>query len=123
MNKIFVLIIGMMILLWGECLAHVLNDPTRPPANIQGKVVVSPALFALNAIVIGKDRRFAIINGKYLKVGDEILGQHVTFISENTVQLEGPNGKIVLFLFGKPIKYSQSQLGCEGLWNICPNEG
>jgi len=65
---------------------------------------MSPSLFVLNAIVIARDRRIAVINGLSKKIGDEILGEHVTVIHENTVQLEGPSGKITLFLFGKSIK-------------------
>lgn len=91
-------------LLCSQLIYAALQDPTRPPNNIQGEAIVSPALFVLNEVVIGRDRRIAVINGLNKKVGDEILGERITAIHENTVQLEGSGGKITLFLFDNNIK-------------------
>lgn len=101
-----------------SCAYALLRDPTKPPANITMPTAVSPASFQLTAIIIGVNRRFAVINGLKMQVGDEILGERVIEINNNTVQLEGPNGKLVLFLFGKPIKQLMES-GCERKWNLC----
>lgn len=81
-----------------------LRDPTRPPASFNGEAPVSSNLFLLNATIIAPDHKIAVINGVDKRIGDEILGQYITDINENTVQLTGPNGKITLFLIGKSIK-------------------
>lgn len=80
-----------------------LRDPTRPEVVIQTSAA-SVKLFELNAILIAKDRKIAVINGLNLKIGDPILGEHITAINKNTVQLSGPGGKITLFLLDKNVK-------------------
>jgi hypothetical protein len=120
MNKtILAILIFLGSILCSQLIYAELLDPTRPPANVYGQTIVSPALFVLNAIVVAHDRKFAVINGLNKQIGDEILGEHVTAIHENTVQLEGPSGKIILFLFGKPIKQSLFQSVCKRKWNVC----
>lgn len=120
MNKIISI---MIMALWinigcSQSIFAALRDPTRPPANIQGQIVMSPSAFVLNAIIRGHNRKVAVINGLNKQVGDEILGEHITVIYDNTVQLEGPSGKITLFLFGKPIK-RYFQTVCKRTWNVC----
>src|SRR5579863_9691826 len=93
--------ISIMLVLLGSILGPrlidaQLVDPTRPPPNIQGETIVSPSLFILNGVIIGPNRKIAIINGIDKKIGDEILGEHLTVINQNTVQLEGPSGRITL---------------------------
>jgi hypothetical protein len=120
MNKIIsAILVSLGSTLCAQLIYAELLDPTRPPANIHGQTVVSPTLFILNAVIISRGQKMAVINGFRKKIGDEILGEHVTAIHENTVQLEGPSGKITLFLFGKPIKESLLQGGCKREWNVC----
>jgi hypothetical protein len=115
--------IGKILVLWvsmscSSFLFAEFRDPTRPPANIYGPTVVSPSLFVLNAIISASNRRIAVINGLSKKVGDEVLGEDITAINKNTVRLEGPSGKITLFLFGKPVKRF-FQTVCKGKWKVC----
>jgi MSHA biogenesis protein MshK len=95
-----------------------LRDPTRPPVNIQG--VAAPTL-VLNAVLIGPNRRIAIINGLEKRVGQDIAGQYITAIYQNMVQLEGPSGKMTLFLYGKPVRNIQNVCGQWRVyrWNRC----
>ncbi|GEM_PF-2636252 len=78
-----------------------LRDPTRPegvvPAHSAGALV-------LNAIIISKDNRAAVINGRIMHVGDFFLTVQVVSIEPNKVELIGPDGKISLVLLGAPIK-------------------
>lgn len=80
-----------------------LRDPTRPEVVIQTSAT-STSLFKLEAILIANDRKIAVINGLNLKIGDPILGEHITAINKNTVQLSGPGGKITIFLLDKDVK-------------------
>lgn len=73
-------------------------DPTRPPksASVSGK---SNQPLQLTAIFIYPKYSIAIINGKIVKVGDQIDEFTVTTIRPFTVELNGPqNSKEVLQL-------------------------
>jgi len=101
----FLLVIGIMSILTGwnvMIYADELRDPTRPEIinNNSGPVTQ----LELNAIIISSDRQVAIINGIVVKVGDTIGNAKVISIAPNTVQLEAPAGKIMLFMVDKGLK-------------------
>lgn len=77
------------------------RDPTRPDGF---NSVVEEDPMRLNAIIISKERRIAVISGKMLKIGDQFEGSLVTSIEPNTVQLEGRDGRITLHLVSQAIK-------------------
>jgi hypothetical protein len=83
-----------------------LRDPTMP-----AELKVNPLqnnnvnMYQVEEIIISPDRRMAVINGQYKFVDDEIFGNRIVAINKNTVQLQGPSGKITLFLLGKPVKH------------------
>ena len=105
MNKTKMIISVLLgCLLCTQQLFAAFRDPTSPPAEFLSQSAESPSLFNLDAILIAKDRKFAVINGIDKRMGDEILGEHVVAIDDNTVQLQGPSGRITLFLLGRPIK-------------------
>src|SRR5690348_10359405 len=85
-----------------------LRDPTRPLILLEKE---GPELqtSALQAIIISKGRRLAIFNGQPLYLGSELAGFKVVGIDPNTVHLEGPDGKMTLFLFNQTIKKSADQ--------------
>lgn len=90
---------------WSHNSYAALRDPTRPATMLQKKVGnVTQETLRLDAVLISPDRKIAVINGQYLSMGDEIVGNHVVDIQAETVQLDGPSGRIILLLFGKPIK-------------------
>src|ERR1700722_13225834 len=102
MNQAITIILVLLGNLVGSQFAYAtLVDPTPPPPNIHGETIMSPSSFVLNGVIIAPNRKIAIINGIYKKIGDQILGEDITAINQNTVQLKGPSGKITLFLFGK----------------------
>lgn len=81
-----------------------LRDPTRPE-NFQGSSTMGQIQTGeLQAIIISKDRKVAIYNGQILKLGSQFAGFKVVAIKPNTVHLEGPDGKMTLFLFNQSIK-------------------
>jgi MSHA biogenesis protein MshK len=87
-----------------SCSAHAeLRDPTRPPEFIvSGTLVV--AAWQLDAIIIGHDRQVAIINGQSIKLGEQIDGYRLIAISGNSVQLQGTDDKMTLFLLDNALK-------------------
>lgn len=88
--------------------AH-LHDPTRP-VNIAGLSSPSEAqAWGLQAIIIAKGHRVAILNGRPLHVGSPLARFKVVAIRPNAVHLEGPDGKLTLFLFNQTIKMPVAQ--------------
>jgi len=94
-----------------------LSDPTRP-VNFMNRMEFPVSAWKLSAIIIGKDRRVAIINEQSVSLGEVIYGNRVIAIHRNTVQLSNSDGTITLFLlnrsklqeesFHKGIKYDVS---------------
>ena len=76
-----------------------LVDPMRPPAGLYsvpgGATVpaIAPARLAVHTIIIRPDRRYAVIDGRTLEVGDQIRGMRVVRIEESGVVLRELNGK------------------------------
>jgi MSHA biogenesis protein MshK len=82
-----------------------LRDPTRPD-NFQEAAAGQLPGGELQAIIISKERRVAIFDGQTLTLGSQFAGFKVVAINPNTVHLEGPDGKMILFLFNQTIKRS-----------------
>lgn len=80
--------------------AQVLNDPTKPPAEINAppgaEVTVGNAL---QTILISPDRRAAIIDGQTVELGAKHGDVRLIEVSESGVVLEGLQGRQVLALF------------------------
>jgi hypothetical protein len=88
-------------------IAQQLRDPTRPQAGIRDKVPTaktkksnpSPKL-VLQTILIGDDRRAAVINGRLIAVGDTISGYRLSEIrAGEVVLLKGKGNSRTLYLF------------------------
>lgn len=68
--------------------ARALEDPTRPPAGKGHAAAQSPARqFTLNSVMIGEQRRMAVIDGQPRGVGDVFDGARVRSISASGVEL------------------------------------
>lgn len=105
-GKIVFFIMIFMHIGWGVQCFSATADPTMPAVGPNTSTPETNAsMYQLTEIIISYDRRLAVINGEYKKEGDEILGNRIVAISKNTVQLQGPSGKITLFLLGKPVKH------------------
>ena len=104
MLKFFPIFVIMYLLFVNTALAA-LMDPTRP-LIFQENAAQPLQTSDLQAILISENRRIAIFNGQTLHLGSELGGFKVVDIEPNTVHLEGPDGKMTLFLFNQTIKKS-----------------
>lgn len=78
--------------------AQGLPDPTRPPASLhaeqtdqEGKSATAGAP-ELQSVIVGPNRKIAVINGQTLKIGDKYGDARVVAISEAEVVLK--NGDV-----------------------------
>lgn len=81
-----------------------LRDPTRPENASEYSNANLVQSWELQAIIISPERKLAIFNGHTLMIGQQVGGFKVVEIHANTVHLEGPDGKMTLFLFNQNIK-------------------
>ena len=76
-----------------SCLAFTavaLDDPTQPPGFIGGGNGTGAAQlpsWVVSSILISKDRRLAVVNGKTVKRGEKVEGARVVSISPTAVKL------------------------------------
>lgn len=101
MKYITILILVMMFL--PSASDALLRDPTRPPGFISGDTGFISA-WQLDAVIIARERSIAIINGEPIKIGEQIKGNKLIDIKPYSVQLEGVDGKITLFLLDSSLK-------------------
>jgi hypothetical protein len=83
-----------------------LHDPTRP-ADYSGEQIDTPyssSALDLSLTLVSSDKKAAVINGLYLKVGDKIGSKQIIAIDSNSVQLTDSNGTITLFLLDTAVK-------------------
>jgi MSHA biogenesis protein MshK len=90
--------------------AAALSDPTRPsgyaaPSDVAEK---SDEALKLESVLIGRDRRVAVINGKTCRVGDNINGARLVAIHADGAELMREGNRVVLPLLKfKVRKYAQ----------------
>ena len=76
-----------------------LSDPMRPPtADAEVATPSKQRTLVLSGIVIGADRRIAIINDRALRVGDRIGGATIDSIDRNGVALRRDDHVVTLEL-------------------------
>lgn len=81
-----------------------LRDPTRPP-NFQGEFMRSLGQWSVNMIFSAPHAKHALVNGKFVEIGDEVNGYKVTDITDNTVELANKS-KIILLKLDSDVKQS-----------------
>lgn len=82
--------------------ARALEDPTRPPGSGVPAADQQPAKrFTLSSVVIGSQRRLAVIDGQPRRVGDVFDGVRVRSISTTGVELV-VNGDVRLLQLQAP---------------------
>ncbi len=84
-----------------DLLADILPDPTRPAGESEmfsNGLSVSASGPVLQSVMISRSRRNAVISGVLLSTGDSFGGATLIRISENEVELDGPEGKQILKL-------------------------
>ncbi len=78
---------------------HAQRDPTMPRGGfyVGGDTVVEEeaATLAAKLVLVGDERKLALVNGRTLSVGDEFEGGKILEISENGVEVLQADGEIV----------------------------
>jgi len=97
------LIFAFCLLPFAAGAADMLQDPTRPPAELsapQGNAAaLAPSGPELQSVRISAHQRSAMINGQHVKVGDKLGDARIVMITESEVVLKGSNGLQTLKLF------------------------
>lgn len=93
----------------GAAAAGELADPTRPPDFDAAPPVVEPApldrsQWTLSLVKISAARRSAVINGRVVRVGEEVDGARVVGIDPRAVQLEKAGERFELRLAEAGVK-------------------
>ena len=99
-----------------EVFAQALTDPTRPAVSLE---VVEPSSGSegqtelnqaqgLRLIIIQKNRRAAIIDGKTIELGGKVGDARLIEVNEGSVVLQGAQGRQVLTLFPR-VKMTKPQ--------------
>ncbi len=79
-----------------------LLDPTRPPVIIEQPVTattVASLPVGLQSILIGRNRRIAIIDGETVELGGMFQGEKLVAVNETSVVLGSGRGRKVLSLY------------------------
>jgi len=78
--------------------AVAISDPTRPTgyAAPAGGAEKSGAALKLESVLIARDRRVAVINGKACRVGDSIDGARLVAIHADGAELVREGSRVVL---------------------------
>ncbi len=104
----------------GSAFAAELADPTRPagyqefqPSPVVGqddflplKVGLDPNQFKLHGIITAKSGNSAMLNGRRVRVGDDIIGVMVTKIEPTYIVLERNGDRLTLELLSLRVKQS-----------------
>lgn len=84
-------------------IAQQLADPMRPPAGMHATstgagtasalATAAPVRPIVQTIIIGSDRRYAVIDGRAVAPGDQVSGMRVVRIAESSVTLRDAAGR------------------------------
>ena len=112
-RSLYTLVIRYAPLLWlglaVECAAIV--DPTKPE-NIEAEPKAVAKIYKLESILIGKNRKLAVINGQSVMVGERIALGKIESITAEKVVIRGSK-KHILELAGSVVKAPASQSALE----------
>jgi hypothetical protein len=76
-----------------------LTDPTRPPSVDS----VRTGMYDLSEIIVGPQRKTAVLGGHLFHEGEEFQDITVLEITPNQVKIKGTNGIVTLTLFKSPL--------------------
>jgi hypothetical protein len=98
--KTFLLLISLLLCELAQATNAALRDPTRPltvsrrqTSTLESaKASTRPAVPQLQLVLISTDRRYVVIDGELLTLGDSVRGLPLISISEDAVVLKTPSG-------------------------------
>lgn len=85
-------LVAVLVFLVASSCASALNDPTRPSAY---RPVEGAQTLTLESVLVGNDRKIAVINGSVVTEGERVKGFAVIEIRKDSVKGRS-NGKIVI---------------------------
>lgn len=89
-------------------LAQTLIDPMRPPAAPSSQTTPGatplPKANAVQVLLIGENRKYAVVDGVIVRQGDTLNGWRVTRISSTGVMLSGAGSSETLSITPRVIK-------------------
>ncbi len=91
----------------GSAAAEELPDPMRPPniwARSTTAPVSAPSDWQLHMTRISAGQRFAVLNGRLVKPGDEVSGARVVAVGRNAVELSKGGKKFRVALSRTSVK-------------------
>ncbi len=101
MKRVILIAIAMIAIESAD--AQPLADPMRPPAGMlatstgadtaSALATAAPARPIVQTIIIGADRRYAVVDGRAVAPGDQVRGMQVVRIAESSVTLRDATGK------------------------------
>lgn len=80
------------------------RDPTTPVTYTEGSSKNEKVGYDLQSIIIGRTRPLALVNDKFVTIGDMIDNAKVIAINRNSVILEDSTQRITLYLFDRSIQ-------------------
>lgn len=87
--------------------AAITRDPTQPAVienTVSNDKATKRSLYDLQSIIIGKTRRLALINDRFVSVGDVVGDAKVVVIDKNRVVLSEGERQLTLYLFDHNIR-------------------
>ncbi len=81
-----------------------LDDPMRPPGQQTIRPAASQPPLQLSSVVIGRDRRLAVINGERVTEGSRVAGASVVSITPSRVILRRGGKLVTLSLLNLQVK-------------------
>lgn len=105
-----VLVLLLAVQAWAAA-SESLPDPTRPATARPAQATPSPSAprYVLSAVLIGHDRRRAVINGRTVSEGDWVSGAQVVAVVPGKVRLRRDGREFTLELLPRDIKHRARQ--------------
>lgn len=102
-NRSIVTILAGLLVSLNVAAEKLLRDPTQPPLPA-AIVAKSKPSFVVNAIIVSKNRKLAIVNGKRVTVGADIDGATIVSISKRRLVLDVDGEHLTLDVQGRPVR-------------------
>ncbi|GLR72232.1 hypothetical protein [Agaribacter marinus] len=85
----------LLLLLAASVCAKQEKDPTKPPAAALAQLIGTNTLnkdIVLSAIFTRGQQRYAVINKRIMRIGDDILGKQIVSIDAQSIKLRNMTG-------------------------------
>jgi MSHA biogenesis protein MshK len=101
-------LVFILILMGTNATAAPFADPTRPPSFTAPSEAAPSGRPRLESVLIGPDRRIAVIDGQRVQLGERFRGGQVVSISESEVVIRSGQASETLRLFPQVEKQNRT---------------